>query len=133
MTIAQDPRECVAHLRDSREYLDSAEDDFVNGRYKATASNACLSTIRSSDAGGVAELGEQWSGRDHGGATALLRTTSGGDRGAELLGKAVAAKNENQYRIIETTEGQALALLEGARELNDLARNAILRAGFLGK
>jgi len=120
----------VAHLRDAKDYLDSAEDDFASGRFKPAASNACLSTIRSSDAVCVAELGEQWAGRDHAGATTLARRTTLGDRGAELLGIAVAAKNDKQYRIVATSEGEALALLDGARQMHQMAREAVRRAGF---
>lgn len=86
MTLAQDPSGSVSHLRDAKDYLDSTEDDFDSGRFKPAASNACLSTIRSSDAACVAELGEQWVARDHGGATTLVRSTTLGDRGAELAG-----------------------------------------------
>jgi|GEM_PF-6472295 len=63
MTLAQDPGESVAHLRDAKDYLDSAEDDFESLRFKPAASNACLSTIRSSDAVCVAELGQRRKGR----------------------------------------------------------------------
>lgn len=129
MTVAQDPGESVAHLRDAKDYVDSAEDDFASLRFKPAASNACLSIIRSSDAVCVAELGQQWIGH-HGGATTLLAKTTVGQRAVELLGQAVAAKNDKQYRTMETTEEEALALLEGAREMYDIARNAVGRAGF---
>ena len=130
MTLAQNPSESVAHLRDAKDYLDSAEDDFASGRFKPAASNACLSTIRSSDAACVAELGEQWVGRDHGGATTLVRSTTLGDRGAELLGIAVASKNDKQYRTVATSEEEALTLLEGAREMYEMAREAVRLAGI---
>ncbi|MFM8895634.1 MAG: hypothetical protein ACKOE2_09725 [Actinomycetales bacterium] len=119
----------MAHLRDAKDFLDSAEDDFESLRFKPAASNACLSTIRSSDAVCVAELGQRWKG-DHGGATILVAKTTVGQGGARLLGQAVAAKNDKQYRIVETTEEEALALLEAAREMYDLARAALGRAGF---
>ncbi len=128
MTLPQDPGESIAHLRDAKDYLDSAEDDFASLRFKPAASNACLPTIRSSDAVCVAELGQQWRG-DHGGATTLVAKTTAGQRGAELLEQAVAAKNDKQYRTLKTTEEEALALLEGARELYDIARAALGRAG----
>ncbi|MBU6244120.1 MAG: hypothetical protein KGP12_02780 [Actinomycetales bacterium] len=56
--------------------------------------------------------------------------TTAGDRGAGLLGEAVAATNVNQYRTIETAEPQALVLLDGVREMYELARTAVMRAGF---
>lgn len=130
MTVAEDPSESTAHLRDASDFLEEAEAAYEARRFKPCASNACISTIRSADAVCVAELGEKWTGKHHGGATGLLRRTSLGDRGAELLGAATEAKNTPQYRTVETTDEEALALLEGARELHGLARAAVLRAGY---
>lgn len=50
--------------------------------------------------------------------------TTAGARGAGLLGEAVAAKNLNRYRTLETAEPQALALLDGVRDMYGLARSA---------
>ena len=130
MNIAEAPGLSLAHLRDAREYLDDAEAAYEAGRYKACASNACISTIRSSDAVCVAELGQRWSGRSHAGATALLRTTSLRDRGAELLVVAAESKNATQYRIGDLPAANAMALLEGARTMLALAMESVARAGF---
>lgn len=112
------------------EYLDDAEDAFAKRRFKACASNSCIATIRASDAVCVLELGEQWSGRDHSGATTLLRKSTLGDRGAALLGIATGAKNGQQYRTVATTRAEALELLEGAREMCHLAREVVRRSGY---
>jgi hypothetical protein len=130
VTVAEDPSESTAHLRDAADYLEDAEVAYAAGRFKPCASNACISTIRSSDAMCAAELGERWTGKHHGGATGLLRRTSLGDRGAELLGAATEAKNVPRYRTVETTDAEALTLLEGARELHGLSRSVVKRAGY---
>lgn len=50
--------------------------------------------------------------------------------GPNWLGIAVAAKNDKQYRIVATSEEEALTLLEGAREMYEMAREAVRLAGF---
>jgi hypothetical protein len=116
------------HLRDAGEFLESAEDSFEAGRFKASSSSSCLSGIRSADAVCVAELGKQWSG-EHSGAAGLLTQSSLGQAGAELLSSFLEAKNLTQYRTILVTEPMAQSLLDKAIELNELARAAVLRAG----
>lgn len=130
MTLAQDPSGSVSHLRDAKDYLDSAEDDFDSGRFKPAASNACLSTIRSSDAACVAELGEQWGAETTEARPRLSEARRWGTVGPNWLGIAVAAKNDKQYRIVATSEEEALTLLEGAREMYEMAREAVRLAGF---
>lgn len=129
MTVAEAPDASTAHLRDARAFLEEAWAAFEAGRYKPSASAACIATIRSADAVCVAELGQRWVGQ-HAGGTALVRRTSLGDRGAVLLSEATAAKNVQQYRTIDTTPEVASELLHGAQELFDAAVSAVARAGY---
>jgi uncharacterized protein (UPF0332 family) len=127
--ILTDPEHSTAHVKDAAEFLSSAEVTFDAGLFKASASHSCLSTIRSADAVCVAELSQQWKGA-HAGAVALVAQTSLGQAGADLLAPAVDEKNTRQYQTVETSEAEALQLLEGARELHRLARSAVQRAGY---
>ena len=127
--IPTDPEHSTAHTKDAAESLGAAEVTFEAGLFKASASNSCLAIIRSADAVCVAELGQLWKGA-RAGALALLGQTSLRQAGVDLLAPALAEKNTRQYRIVETSEGDALLLLEGARELNGLARAAVRRSGY---
>lgn len=117
------------HLLAATQFLSGARASYLSGDYMASASSSCLSGIRSGDAVCAAELAQTSDGQ-HADAVDLLKRTSLGLPGAGLLESCIAAKNLTQYRTIPITEEMAREMLEKATELYDLARAAVLRAGY---
>jgi hypothetical protein len=128
MTAAQ----AQAFLKKSEEYLASATDDLVAGRFTAASGNAIHAGISAKDAVVMALTGSVTKHKDHSQATAELKAalgkrpeTAAAERAVREL---VGAKSEVEYGVDLATESQAKAMLRRAQYLVNLS-TTIIRLG----
>jgi HEPN domain-containing protein len=129
MATAEQLNHAKAFLKKAEDYLGSAEDNLIAGRYTPAAGDAVHAGISAKDSIVTALTGATAKSKDHATAAKELKTALGKHAQAATaersLRELIAAKGEVEYGTALITKVKAEPLVRRARSLVELATEIV--------